>query len=155
MKIMISYFYQIRFFQPYMIPLSTCAFDPQWFHAFTKDYSFVFKDKRNVYNGLRAEPLHIPYDIDHECGTDLCSKNPNECNFMKNYKDYIYSLNFEDIYQRCEKIGNLIKSIEKFEEEPVIILIVYETPKNPCSERIILKQWFKDNGYELEEYLKN
>ena len=155
MKIKISYFYQIRFFQPYMIPLSTCAFDPQWFHAFTKDYSFVFKDKRNVYNGLRAEPLHIPYDINHECGTDLCSKHPNECNFMKKYKDYIYSLNFEDIYQRCERIGNLIKSIEKFEEEPVIILIVYETPKNPCSERIILKQWFKDNGYELEEYLKN
>lgn len=32
MKILISYFYQIRFFKPNMIPLSTAAFDPKWFH---------------------------------------------------------------------------------------------------------------------------
>ena len=154
MKILISYFYQIRFFKPNMIPLSTACWDPLWYHNFTRDYNYVFKDKRNVYNGLRADPLHIPYEVEHECGTDLCSKEPDKCIFMQKYKQYIYSLNFQDIYKRCKRIGNYIKNIEKFKEEPIIVLIVYETPTNPCSERIILKQWFKDNNYELEEFNK-
>ena len=32
MKIYTSYFYQIRFFKPNMIPLSTAKYDPSWFH---------------------------------------------------------------------------------------------------------------------------
>ena len=153
MKILISYFYQIRFFKPNMIPLSTACWDPAWFHNFTKNYDYVFKDKRNVYNGLRADPLHLPYEIECNCSKE-CKDNPDKCKFIQDYRNYIYSLNFNDIYKRCERIGNYIKNIENFKEEPIIVLIVYETPTNPCSERIILKQWFKDNNYELEEFNK-
>lgn len=45
-------------------------------------------------------------------------------------------------------------SYTKSNYEPEIILIVYETPDNPCSERRVLIDWFASNGYELEEYRK-
>ena len=41
-----------------------------------------------------------------------------------------------------------------FEEESEIILIVYETPDNKCSEREELKDYFYNNNYMLEEYEK-
>jgi len=33
-------------------------------------------------------------------------------------------------------------------------LLVYETPQNPCSERVVIQQWFKDHGMEIKEWLK-
>ena len=42
MKLAISYFYKIRFFQPWMIPISTAAWDPKYYHDNRgKDYLFV------------------------------------------------------------------------------------------------------------------
>lgn len=57
--------------------------------------------------------------------------------------------------EKFEKLGQKVKDFENFEEEPVCVLIVFETPKNPCSERIPLQNWFEDNGYILEEFDKS
>ena len=35
-----------------------------------------------------------------------------------------------------------------------IIFIVHEPPEIPCGERPILKEWFKRNGLELNEWIK-
>ena len=56
MKVATSYFYQIRFFKPNMIPVSTAMWDPKWFHNFKNQYH-VFKDRNGVYNGLRYPAL--------------------------------------------------------------------------------------------------
>ena len=64
MKLAISYFYQIRFFKPYMIPVSTAVSDPQWYHNF-QDKNYIFLDKRGVANGFRCELLH---------GDETCSR---------------------------------------------------------------------------------
>ena len=37
-----SYFYQIRFFRPDMIPLSTARFDPSWYHR-NKGHNFTLE----------------------------------------------------------------------------------------------------------------
>ena len=37
-----------------MIPVSTAMWDPKWFHDFTGDEDYIFKDKRGIYNGIRA-----------------------------------------------------------------------------------------------------
>ena len=50
MKLAISYFYQIRFFKPYMIPVSTAHWDPAWYHDWA-GAAHVFVDKRGVING--------------------------------------------------------------------------------------------------------
>jgi hypothetical protein len=40
---------------------------------------------------------------------------------------------------------------EGFEEEPIMVLIVYEVPKNLCSERQALIDYFNENGIECKE----
>lgn len=85
-------------------------------------------------------------------GRELCQKKLENCSFLSRYAKQLDELNFSEIMQRFENLGTKIKEIEKFEEEPVLVLIVYETPDNPCSERVVLKQWFKKNGYELHEF---
>ena len=56
MKLAISYFYKIRFFQPWMIPISTAAWDPKYYHD-NKGKDYLFVDKRGVINGYRYEAL--------------------------------------------------------------------------------------------------
>lgn len=157
MKILTSYFYQIRFFKPNMIPLSTCLSDPVWYHK-GNGKSFYYKDKNGVWNGLRAEPF-VPktYGEDTpECpGHDFCNQNPDSCALAMKYYSQLEKLNFEEIYQRFINLGNKIKDYDGFEEEPIMVLIVYEAPTNPCSERGAIQAWFKENGYLVEEFSKD
>ena len=154
LKIYTSYFYQIRFMKPYHIPLSTACFDPRWFHK-NHGQDYVWKDKNGVYNGLRA-PVFAPGEM---CaglchGLDQCEqKNPDSCLFLNTYRYQLDQLDYNDIISRCEKMGNHIKSIENFSEEPVIILIVHEAPTNFCSERKPIQEWFASHGKEVKEWI--
>ena len=154
MKIYTSYFYQIRFMKPYMIPLSTAKFSPKWFHQ-NKGQDFVWKDKNGVYNGLRA-PVFAPGPMcEGLCrGPENClTQSPQSCLFLNAYRYQLNQLNYNDIISRCEKMGNRIKSIENFFEEPVIMLIVHESPINLCSERIPIQEWFAQHGKEVKEWI--
>ena len=44
MKFALGYFYQVRFFTPNMIPVSTALGDPKWYHQ-NKGQQFTFLDK--------------------------------------------------------------------------------------------------------------
>ena len=134
-----------------MIPISTARWDPKWWHDFTGDYNYIFKDKRGIYNGLRAEILHLPDEYSCNCGKS-CIEEPSNCSFLTDYYNYLNTLDFNYVIQNLERIANKIQNIEQFQEEPIIVLIVYETPSNPCSERVILKRWFKEHNYELKEF---
>ena len=156
MKIYTSYFYQIRNFKPYMIPVSTAKWDPKWFHDFTGSYDYIFKDKRGIWNGLRANILNFPeerYVGNNQCGEacSLATKDPSKCGFMTELARYYDSLNFQDILLNLERLGNRVKENDEFVEEPIIVLIVYEVPSNKCSEREVLHKWFQKNGYNLTE----
>ena len=152
MEIKISYFYKIRFFKPYMIPFSTAISDPKWYHQ-SKGLDYVFKDKNNVYNGIRATPLAPIMTFDGQCvGVKNCNYSPEKCLFLANYYKQLKSLDFSSIVKRIEELSFKVKQIEKFEEEPIAVLIVYETPLNPCSERVMLRKWFEDNNRELKEF---
>ena len=156
MKIYTSYFYQIRNFKPYMIPVSTAMWDPKWYHAFTGSYDFVFKDKRGVWNGLRAPILHFPQEKYNEktaCGSacPMAAKDPEHCEFMTELAQYYDSLDFEYIISNLKRLSDIVKENDGFIEEPVVVLIVYEVPSNKCSEREVLHKWFQKNGYNLTE----
>lgn len=156
MRVYISYFYQIRFFKRYMIPLSTAIWDPKWYHAF-QGPQHKFKDKNGVYNGLRIEQF-MPGDECHDLcrGAENCdSKNPNSCEFLKKYREQLDRLDFNEVMTAFNEIGNFIKQAEGFPEDPVIVLIVHEAPQNPCSERRVIRDWFQSNGYILPEWSKS
>lgn len=155
MKILISYFYQIRFFKPNYIPLSTAMSDPKWFHQ-NRGKSFYYKDKRGVYNGLRAEPFVPVPDESLPCpGPQKCEKVGTACAPLGYYYGQLKNLDFNSIMKRFQHLGNLVKEIENFSEEPIPVLIVHEPPNCPCSEREVIKRWFFDNGYILEEFDKS
>lgn len=66
MRLYTSYFYQIRFFTPNMVPVSTAVWDPKWYHNFAGQDS-VFLDKRSVVNGLRAPALAPGPQLEGTC----------------------------------------------------------------------------------------
>lgn len=149
MKIYTSYFYQLRFFKPYQIPISTAAWDPKWYYNKKQGVSYV--DKNGVINGLRADVLVLPSNLyDNECSP--CHYSPPNCPFMIKYRQYLDSLDFNDIYNRCESIANRVQSLLKFTQEPEIILMVHEPVSRLCAERPVLQQWFKDNGCPIQEW---
>ena len=152
MKYYITYFYNIRFFKPYDIPFSTAIWDQPWFHE-KKGNNHYFKDKNGVYNGLRISCL-APEPDNHECTNCWSDHDPTKCTFIQNYKKQLDELDFDQVKWYLETTANNIKAKEGFEEEPNIILLVYEKPDNPCSERWPLKEYFKAHGIELEEWRK-
>lgn len=151
MKIMISYFYQVRFFNRGIIPLSTAKFDPKWFHNFRGE-SHQFIDKNGVYNGIKIKDL-IPGEacvgLCH--GPEGCKESPQTCSFLKAYRAQLDKIDFPKFIRKLQNIASNYTAIREV-EEPTIIFLVHETPDNPCSERVIIKEWFRDNGVIVEEF---
>jgi hypothetical protein len=107
----------------------------------------IYVDKRGVINGVRCKGLS-PYKVDSPC-KDCEDKGTNkECKFLKDYKAYLDSLNFD-------MVKNLLEhETSKLRKDCDICLIVHEAVDNPCSERGPLIQWFREHGVELEEWQK-
>lgn len=173
MKIWISYFYQVRKFEPNMIPFSTAMYDPKWYHKF-EGQSKVFVDDRGVINGLRLPKLVFPKDaweyleeIDCACKEDCKFKKVVEyninngnteqtfgCKFMDRYFDYLWNnVDFDELLSYLEILSNKFKELNDIDDVE-IVLLVHEAPSNPCGEREVLKKWFAEFGYKLEEWNK-
>jgi hypothetical protein len=159
MKIWTSYFYQIRFFKPYQIPLSTADWDPKWFHDF-KDQDYIWKDKNGVWNGLRIDtlsPSKCCSILPPECVgcSSLESRHPDTCSFLKDYSGGLHSrVDFGRLLDLLQRIATGIQQSEGFSEEPEIMLILHEAPNNPCSERVPIQEYFKEHGIEVKEWEK-
>lgn len=151
MKYYITYFYNIRFLKPNMVPFSTAVWDPKYFHDF-KGSSYTFIDKRGVINGLRVETLQP--QITNNGGCPCNTKHPESCLFLKNYEIQLENTNFKELTDYLEAVAYDAKEQLKFQEEPEIVLLVYEKPDNPCSERGPLIKYFAKNGIQLKEFQK-
>lgn len=151
MKVYTSYFYQVRFFKPYMIPISTAKGDPKWYHD-GKGNDHWFIDKNGVINGLRAAEAFAPgAQLEGMCnGPDKCELS-FDCAFLRGYANQLASLDFADTMTRLERLANHAKEYLGFDEEPIIVLLVHEAPQNACSERAAIQEWFRKNGVECEE----
>lgn len=151
MKISISYFYKIRFFKPWMIPISTAMFDPKWYHNF-KDNHHKFKDKNKVINGFRYQSMVPDSALKGLCsGSNKCKdRDPVNCKFLKGYSEQLDNLDFDKVFKDFSALSN--KYEKELNHEIELVLIVYETPNNPCSERTSIINLFKKNGIEVNEF---
>ena len=143
-----------------MIPVSTTASDPVWYHEGFRNPNRCFIDKRNVMNGIREERLHFRQK-DFNALTEPCQKDcpyrdkvPN-CQFMISYSKYLHTLDFNSLLLDLESTAEEVRKVTHFEGEPIVVLIVYEAAKCACAERPCIKQWFADNGYDLKEWSKD
>ena len=153
MKIRTSYFYQIRNFKKNMIPISTAIWDPKWYHDFTGDYNYIFKDKRGIVNGIRYLPIIKCGKAAQSCkGPEHCSFQPEPaCPFLSSYRQNLEQLDFNNLLSDFSSLAEKYKKAESINEEIIMVLIVYETPKNFCSERVALIDYFNSHGIECEE----
>ena len=133
MKIVTSYFYQIRNFTPNIIPVSTALSDPAWYRPPKgKEY---YIDKRGIICGLRYEPLIVQRYGEHTCPCETKNLAP-ACPTMIEYEQLLFSLvDKEKTLKAFEYCANKFKA-------DTIALIVYETPNNLCSERKALQKFF-------------
>lgn len=155
MKLALSYFYQIRFFKPYMIPVSTAKSDPAWYHD-GAGAAHMFVDKRGVLNGARTQLLNTgtleELGVDPSC--PCLEKDPHSCSFVQSYEEalsYAVTSNWQYIYPELEKFATEWCTINNIQEEPIIVFIVYEAPNNPCSERWSWLKIFEEQGIECKE----
>lgn len=151
MKIRLSYYYQIRNFKPYMIPMSTTLSDPLWYHDF-EDNTHIFKDKRGVLNGLRLLPIITEAK---KCAAAACpeciDKNPQTCPFLKEYRQLLDNVDFDKMLKGITQYMTDYCKRNNITEEPIAVLMVYEAPNNPCSERNALIDYFNSKGIDCRE----
>ena len=147
MQIYTSYFYQIRNFKKNMIPVSTAISDPAWYRPPEGQEYYI--DKRGIICGLRYEPLIVQRFGTKECFGEhqLCplwaTRNQNyQCECMQEYYQLLCSLvDKERTLKAFKYCAN--KFARPFDdEEPIIVLMVYEAPNNSCSERWALQEFF-------------
>lgn len=156
MDLLISYFYQIRFFDTNMIPLSTAVWDPKWFHDF-KGQNNIFVDKRGIINGIRYAPFRPGKQLDYLCrGPENCNPPvPDKCAFLQGYYEQLMQLDYAEIQNDFDYIVNSIKQCDiSIGDNPTMVLIVHEAPNNPCSERQAIIRWAKDRGIDIREFKK-
>ena len=155
MYIMTSYFYQIRFFTPNMIPLSTAVWDPKWYHNF-KDQDHIFIDLHGVINGLRVDQMHPNNTCRDLCRgldrpTPSCTGNPSTCLFLTKYSEQLESIDGEIFFKDLEDIINKAVELTDSNEEPVGVFIVHEAPSKICSERTCIQNWVTSCGFPCSE----
>lgn len=157
MKIFISTYYNIRFFSSNMIPIAVTQGWPFWL---MKNKPRLYLDSNSVIIGIKEDSLVFPPEkfenLDEKCQKDCpyVFKVPN-CQFMLEYYNYLKENNFDLLLKEFERISKEVYKINKYEGEPIIVLMVYEKPSCTCSERVVLQKWFRDNHYSLEEWIRN
>lgn len=148
MKLATSYFAQIRNFEKHMIPLSTAAYDPPWFHN-NQGKNHVYLDKRGIINGLRVPALAPDNTCNNICIFSCIDKMqaPN-CPFLLAYKEQLKKINKEEFLYDIENFINEYAIKNNISIEPIAVFIVYEKFDNLCSERSVIQEIF--NCQELE-----
>ena len=149
MKYFISTFYNTRYFQSHQIGISTAVFQPKYWR--------YEQNKNGAVMGI-CEPLLSSAKLSEEviCQRDCQHKNVvPKCPFLISYREYLETIDFEKLIAEFERIANEVKKINNYQQEPEIVLLVYEAVNNPCSERLSLVKLFAEHGIELKEWTKD
>jgi hypothetical protein len=142
MKLYTSYFAQLRKFPTNLIGLSTAVWNPKW--------RPMGKDKRGVIC-VDCPPFKPGYECEGLCNGKCEPKHPEDCAFLKAYKAQLDKLNITRIQNSLGKLAKQISYDEGLQDIDFAFL-VYETPSNPCSERVAIQQWFHEHGMPIEEW---
>ena len=137
----------VRHFKANQIGVSTAVWKPKyWSYGKNKYGSVTGIEEKSL------SPSYIEQFCSRECGYKELLPH---CPFIKAYAEYLNTIDFNNyLLPEFERIAEDVRKINNFEGEPEIILLVYETPDNPCSERGPLMEYFKTRGIIVEEYQK-
>ena len=145
MKLYTSYFAQLRNFPKNLVGLSTAHWNPKW--------RPMGKDARGVIC-VDCPPFKPGYECDGLCNGKCNPKHPEDCAFLKVYKEQLDKISLIQFQNSLGKLASKIATQEKLQNID-FALLVYETPSNPCSERVMIQQWGRERGIQIEEWHSN
>jgi len=95
----------------------------------------------------------LPVIVQGNCeGCCPCiERDANNCPLRAPYEFELGLIDFDKMYKGMEQFCNDYCKENKIEEEPIAVLMVYETPDNNCSERSSLQKLFNSHGIECKE----
>lgn len=142
MKLYISYWAMVRKFPKNLIGLNTTVFSPRW--------RPMGKDKRGVIC-VDCPPFKPGRECDGLCNGKCNPKHPEDCAFLKTYKAQLDKINLIQFQNSLGLLASKIAVQENLQDID-FALLVYETPSNPCSERVAIQQWGKEHNIKIEEW---
>lgn len=141
MKLYTSYFYQIRNFPRNLIPLSTAVWNPK----------YTLKDSTGQPALLiDCPPLKPGIECDGLCDGKCANKTAPNCKFLQTYRKQLEAIDKNAFMSKLEQLKAQIEKGENLTDVN-FAFIVFETPKNKCSERWAIQNWL---GNEVSEWTK-
>lgn len=139
MKIYTSYWARVRHFPLNLVGLNTTVWPPR--------YRPLGKDSRGVWV-LNCQPLVPGAECNYLCRGACDPPHPENCAFLQTYRKQLDKIDFNEFYKYMKELS------VKYDNADFAI-IVFEPPTRKCSERLVIQQWFKNNGIEIEEWQPN
>ena len=144
MEIYTSYWAMVRNFPKNLIGLNTTIFSPKW--------RPLGQDKRGIWV-IDCPPFKPGPQCDGLCRGECEPKHPDDCEFLKVYRNQLDDINVEEFLTKLEKLAAKFKENEHLNEVD-FALIVYEAPQNMCSERRPILEWVAFTGLNIKEWKK-
>ena len=140
MKLYTSYFYQLRNFPSNLVGLSTAVWEPKYVLMGQRDDNGVLC--------IPCPPLKPGVECEGLCKGDCYIKHPNTCLFLQKYYEQLSKINFDEFIEKLKTLANKIDNENNID----FAFMVYESPKKECSERMMIRRWFNDNGLAIPEW---
>ena len=144
MKLYTSYFAQLKNFPKNLIGLSTAVWNPKWLEPYHRVTDPIWLDIPPLKPGRACAGL---------CNGKCAPKHPEDCDFLKVYYQQLQAIDFQEFYQKLERLNEKIRQGENLLSVDFAFL-VYEAPANLCSERQVIQKWIRENGVEINEWHK-
>lgn len=142
MKLYTSYFYQIRFFPKNLIALSTVVWPPKYELKDSTGQRALIIDCPPLKPGAACEGL---------CRGACNPKHPQSCEFLHVYRQQLDAIDLNKFLRKLEKLKTIIEEQEHIQDVN-FAFIVFESWRNPCSERVMIQDWLHSNGVAIEEW---
>lgn len=146
MKLYTSYYYQLRNFPPNLIALNTTIFPPRYVNIGSKDNRGVWL--------LDCPPLKPGKECEGLCDGKCPIKHPENCKFLETYYNQLFKIDMDSFLNNLRRLHDKICEGEQLEDVD-FAFIVFESPKNLCSERQAIFKWFNYYSIKIEEWQLN
>ena len=142
MNLYTSYWAMVRNFPKNLVGLNTTIWPPKW--------RPLGQDKRGIWV-IDCPPLKPGKGCSNLCRGSCEPRHPQDCDFLQKYYEQLSQIDFSKF---CNSLQNLADRVKKREnlEDVDFAFIVFEAPKNTCSERIIIQRWLCENNVKIQEW---
>lgn len=145
MKLYTSYWAMVRNFPRNLVGLNTTVWPPKW--------RPLGQDNRGIWV-IDCPILKPGKDCEGLCRGACEPKHPQDCTFLQKYYEQLSQIDFSKFCYSLQNLADRIKDGEGLEDID-FAFIVFESLKNPCSERAIIQRWLREHTVEIQEWTKS